>query len=163
MLPTLCTAKIAIDGTRARQKTERLTSVIVSVGFQQGTVVISIAPSGKGEAMISAGNGICKHYDCSNRTNQGYCRTSVCINPNYSQIKNEAYIPVEWNSYFHAYICTRPNCSYWETAPIEDAVCVVRCKDCENAIDIGKEYLLCPMIDCRVKTDFFCAYGERRT
>lgn len=110
----------------------------------------------------SAGNGICKHFDCSNRTDLGYCRTSACIHPNYSQIKNEAYIPVEWNSYLHAYVCTRPNCSYWESTPRDDAVYVVRCKDCENAIDIGKEYLLCPMIDCRVKADFFCAYGERK-
>ena len=39
---------------------------------------------------------------------------------------------------------------------------VVRCKDCENAIDIGRDYLLCPMIDCRVKANFFCAYGERK-
>lgn len=49
-----------------------------------------------------------------------------------------------------------------ETWPAADVVPVVRCKDCENAIDIGKEYLLCPMIDYRVKADFFCAYGERR-
>lgn len=96
--------------------------------------------------MISAGNGICPHYNCSNRTSQGYCKTSVCIHPHYSQIGSEH----------------RTSSSYWETAPIEDAVCVVRCKDCENAIDIGKEYLLCPMIDCRVKANFFCAYGERR-
>lgn len=117
--------------------------------------------------MISAGNGVCQHFDCSNRTSQGYCRTTVCIHPHYSQIGSEhrtsnGYVNVEWNSYVHAYVCTRPNCSYRESAPMEDAVCVVRCKDCENAIDIGKEYLLCPMIDYRVKADFFCAYGERR-
>lgn len=36
--------------------------------------------------MYSAGNGQCKHFDCSNRTSQGYCRTSVCINPNYANV-----------------------------------------------------------------------------
>ena len=97
--------------------------------------------------MYSAGNGQCEHYDCSNRTGHGYCKTSVCINPIYSTIGNER---------------SRLYCSYWESAQIEDAVYVVRCKDCENAIDIGREYLLCPMIDCRVKANFFCAYGERK-
>ena len=86
--------------------------------------------------MYSAGNSQCKHFDCSNRTDMGYCKTTLCIHPRYSQIG--------WFS------------------PRDDAVCVVRCKDCENAIDIGKECLLCPMIDCRVKADFYCAYGERR-
>ena len=86
--------------------------------------------------MISAGNGVCKHFDCSNRTGHGYCKTSVCIHPHYSQIG-------------------------WFT-PRDDAVCVVRCKDCEHATDIGKEYFLCPMIDCRVTANFFCAYGERK-
>ena len=39
---------------------------------------------------------------------------------------------------------------------------VVRCAECENAMDIGQSYLLCPMIDGCVKKDFYCAHGERK-
>ena len=61
----------------------------------------------------------------------------------------------------YAYAKVVTNCmDIVRTSPVQESV--VRCKDCENAIDIGKEYLLCPMIDCRVKANFFCAYGERR-
>lgn len=120
--------------------------------------------------MISAGNGICKHFDCSNRTSQGYCKTTVCINPNYSQIGSEhrtsnGYVNVEWNSYVHAYVCTRPNCSYRESAPMEDAVCVVRCRDCKHRITVGAREL-CERWNSSdmlsANNDFFCAYGERR-
>lgn len=135
--------------------------------------------------MISAGNGVCKHFDCSNRTDRGYCKTTVCINPNYSQIASETHTSngyvncdkplkicpkcggiAEWNSYFHTYICTRPNCSYWKSAPIEDAVCVVRCRECKHRITVGaREY--CEKWNSSdmlsANNDFFCAYGERRT
>lgn len=131
--------------------------------------------------MISAGNGICKHFDCSNRTSQGYCRTTVCIHPHYSQIGSERRTSnghsnglklcpkcggiAEWNSYFHTYICTRPNCSYWESTPREDAVCVVRCRDCKHRITVGAREL-CERWNSSdmlsANNDFFCAYGERR-
>ena len=109
--------------------------------------------------MISAGNGVCEHFDCSNRTDRGYCRTTVCIHPHYSQINepttSNSYVNVEWNSYFHAYIRTRP---------IEDAVCVVRCRDCKHRITVG-ERELCERWNSSdmlsASNDFFCAYGER--
>lgn len=28
--------------------------------------------------------GPCTHYDCTNRNSFGYCKNTVCINPNYS-------------------------------------------------------------------------------
>lgn len=60
----------------------------------------------------------------------------------------------------YAYAKVVTNCmDIVRTVPIHESV--VRCKDCENAIDIGRDYLLCPMIDCRVKANFFCAYGEK--
>jgi len=40
---------------------------------------------------------------------------------------------------------------------------IVRCGECENAMDIGQAYLICPMIDGCVKKDFFCALGERKS
>jgi hypothetical protein len=39
---------------------------------------------------------------------------------------------------------------------------IVRCGECENAMDIGQAYLICPMIDGCVKKDFYCAHGERK-
>ena len=112
--------------------------------------VIFIAPLGKGEAMISAGNGVCPHYDCSNRTDRGYCKTTVCIHPHYSQIGSEH----------------RTSSSYWESTPREDAVCVVRCKDCKHKITVGAREL-CEKWNSSdmlsANNDFFCAYGERRT
>ena len=39
---------------------------------------------------------------------------------------------------------------------------IVRCADCENAMDIGQSYLICPMIDGCVKKNFYCAHGERK-
>lgn len=29
---------------------------------------------------------ICMHCDCGNRTYEGYCKTTMCINPKYSNI-----------------------------------------------------------------------------
>lgn len=89
--------------------------------------------------MISVGNGICKHFDCSNRTDLGYCKTTVCIHPHYSQIG--------WFS------------------PRDDAVCVVRCRDCKHRITVGAREL-CERWNSSdmlsANNDFFCAYGERR-
>ena len=48
-------------------------------------------------------------------------------------------------------------------APTVDAVPVVRCMECkywDNSVPIC-EY--CPMIDKACNSDFYCAYGERRT
>jgi len=46
------------------------------------------------------------------------------------------------------------------TTPVLESV--VRCAECENAMDIGQAYLICPMIDGCVKKDFYCAHGERK-
>ena len=35
----------------------------------------------------------CCHYDCSNRTSFGYCKTTVCINSNYAT----EWIASTWN------------------------------------------------------------------
>ena len=56
-----------------------------------------------------------------------------------------------------------------EDAPAVDAVEVVRCKDCKNALDnpsiTDKTKLACTKgVNWRtVNTDHFCSYGERRT
>ena len=36
-------------------------------------------------------NGLCPHYDCDNRTDIGYCKTTMCINPRYSKIGTAQY------------------------------------------------------------------------
>ena len=36
-------------------------------------------------------NGLCPHYDCDNRTDIGYCKTTMCINPKYSKIGTAQY------------------------------------------------------------------------
>lgn len=33
----------------------------------------------------------CLHYDCTNRNNFGYCKTTACINPKYSNIGTAQY------------------------------------------------------------------------
>ena len=33
----------------------------------------------------------CLHYDCANRTSFGYCKTTACINPKYSNIGTAQY------------------------------------------------------------------------
>lgn len=34
---------------------------------------------------------ICMHFDCGNRNYSGYCKTTVCINPKYSNIGTAQY------------------------------------------------------------------------
>ena len=34
---------------------------------------------------------ICMRFDCVNRNNSGYCKTTACINPKYSNISTEQY------------------------------------------------------------------------
>lgn len=46
-------------------------------------------------------------------------------------------------------------------APTIDAVEVMRCKDCEDAIRIGED-LFCPILDIFPTDDFYCADGERK-
>ena len=33
----------------------------------------------------------CLHYDCTNRNSFGYCKTTACINPKYSNIGTAQY------------------------------------------------------------------------
>ena len=47
-----------------------------------------------------------------------------------------------------------------ENAPTVDAVEVVRCKDCENAIE-GNHGLVCPMWGSGTEPNAFCSYGEK--
>lgn len=39
---------------------------------------------------------------------------------------------------------------------------VVRCKDCENSMDVEKDYLLCIMWGCDTDCDGFCHKAERK-
>ena len=47
-----------------------------------------------------------------------------------------------------------------EDAPSVDAVEVVRCKDCKQAIRYG--YIWCGRTDIQVQEEDFCSYGERK-
>lgn len=49
-----------------------------------------------------------------------------------------------------------------ENAHTIDAVPVVRCKDCQNAVDIEKDYLICTLWGCGTDFDGFCYKGEWR-
>lgn len=55
-----------------------------------------------------------------------------------------------------------------ENANVEDAVKVVRCKDCKNhhweqELCHGKDVHLCRRLKVEVARDFYCAYGKRKT
>ena len=47
-------------------------------------------------------------------------------------------------------------------APSVDAVQVVRCRDCDMAEDIGKDYLICVGWGFRTDFDGFCYKGKKR-
>ena len=50
-----------------------------------------------------------------------------------------------------------------ETAPIVDAVEVVRCKDCKNLYDEPDDYCCIRHVGLvKITPDSFCSYGERR-
>lgn len=51
---------------------------------------------------------------------------------------------------------------YIDHAPTVDAVPVVRCIDCENAIQIAETNLFCPRIGCSTVFDGYCHKGKRR-
>ena len=50
-----------------------------------------------------------------------------------------------------------------DNMPTIDAVPVVRCKDCERFDVINERIGYCAMWAEGTETDYFCAYGERRT
>ena len=75
--------------------------------------------------MYSAGKGQCKHYDCSNRTSHGYCKTSVCINERYSQVSSFTLVHcceckwLQWNMRQDGYLsigATEYECLHWHGA-----------------------------------------------
>lgn len=41
--------------------------------------------------MKTMSGGPCLHYDCTNRNSFGYCKTTACINPKYSNIGTAQY------------------------------------------------------------------------
>lgn len=41
--------------------------------------------------MMTMSDGPCLHYDCTNRNSVGYCKTTACINPKYSNIGTAQY------------------------------------------------------------------------
>lgn len=41
--------------------------------------------------MRTMSGGPCLHYDCSNWNSFGYCKTTACINPKYSNIGTAQY------------------------------------------------------------------------
>ena len=41
--------------------------------------------------MRTMSGGQCSHYDCANRNSFGYCKTTACINPKYSNIGTAQY------------------------------------------------------------------------
>lgn len=41
--------------------------------------------------MRTMSGGPCLHYDCTNRNSFGYCKTTACINPKYSNIGTAQY------------------------------------------------------------------------
>ncbi len=48
-----------------------------------------------------------------------------------------------------------------EEAPRADAVEVIRCKECENAIE-GNHGLVCPMWGSGTEPNAFCSYGKKK-
>lgn len=41
--------------------------------------------------MRTMSGGPCLHYECTNRNSFGYCKTTACINPKYSNIGTAQY------------------------------------------------------------------------
>lgn len=41
--------------------------------------------------MRTMSGGLCPYYDCTNKNGFGYCKTTACINPKYSNIGTAQY------------------------------------------------------------------------
>ena len=72
-------------------------------------------------------------YFCLNKTDLGYCKTTVCINPKYNCLSVTKWL---------------------EKA---DYVQVVRCKDCKV-----RDEERCPWWHGVPSDEFYCAWGERK-
>lgn len=65
------------------------------------------------------GTGLCL-YNCSNRTSEGYCQTTYCINPLYNRIHVD-----------DDRITTGVKVYSSNNTVLPDVVQVIRCKDCK--------------------------------
>lgn len=74
---------------------------------------------------------------CENKTENGYCRTSVCINPKYNQQTVKAWLSRA------------------------DYVQVVRCKDCKCSL-VTKYGMECTCHGCDVVENDYCSWAERK-
>ena len=108
-------------------------------------------------------------YECDNKTSEGYCKTTGCINPKINQIALTLNSPIteeQWDIITDVDLDNTPRIIFQTKHDKEvEYVKVVRCKDCrhrdpeDHKCDSGEmERQGCPF---KVADDYFCAYGER--